>query len=114
MDDTSFAFAIESDGGIGGYKTQTKQGSDDYWLVKFSDPTAVVILPIELMSFTAKAEDKRITLSWSTAAEINNKQFELQRSAQSIDEFQTIYSAIAFYCKCKRGIIHYSSISPRS
>ncbi|MBA2422663.1 MAG: T9SS type A sorting domain-containing protein, partial [Chitinophagales bacterium] len=37
VDDTLFAFAIETDGGIAGYKTQTNQGSDDYWLITFSD-----------------------------------------------------------------------------
>jgi hypothetical protein len=38
-------------------------------------------LPIELLSFNAKAMDEKIKLSWSTASEINNDFFTLERSA---------------------------------
>ncbi|MCI5057231.1 MAG: BspA family leucine-rich repeat surface protein, partial [Flavobacteriales bacterium] len=37
-------------------------------------------LPIELMNFSAYAEDDHVSLEWMTAAEINNSYFEVQRS----------------------------------
>ncbi|MBP6333983.1 MAG: T9SS type A sorting domain-containing protein [Bacteroidia bacterium] len=42
-------------------------------------------LPIELMSFAAKVEGKTVRLYWSTAAEINNDYFTLERSEDGRD-----------------------------
>jgi hypothetical protein len=47
------------------------------------------ILPVELTSFTATSNGKEVTLNWSTATEINNLGFEIQRSIER-DEFFTI------------------------
>jgi hypothetical protein len=38
-------------------------------------------LPIELIAFDAKVEEKNVRLRWSTATEINNDYFTLERSA---------------------------------
>jgi hypothetical protein len=38
-------------------------------------------LPVELISFKAKAQDKSVLLTWSTATEINNKEFIIERSS---------------------------------
>jgi hypothetical protein len=38
------------------------------------------IVPVELTSFTAKASDNSVELSWITATETNNQGFEVQRS----------------------------------
>jgi len=38
------------------------------------------IIPVELTSFTANVSDRNIVLNWSTATEINNRGFEVQRS----------------------------------
>ena len=46
-------------------------------------------LPVELILFTATANDKEVTLNWSTATELNNYGFEIQRKALSGD-FATI------------------------
>ena len=35
--------------------------------------------PVELISFTAKAENQKIVLTWATASELNNKGFEIHR-----------------------------------
>ena len=40
----------------------------------------VAILPIKLTSFTGKILGKRIQTQWTTAAEINNDKFEIQKS----------------------------------
>ncbi len=40
----------------------------------------VTIIPVELISFTASVSGNKISLNWSTATEINNRGFEVQRS----------------------------------
>ena len=41
-------------------------------------------LPVELVSFEAKARDNRILLEWQTASELNNLGFEIQKSKDGI------------------------------
>lgn len=43
------------------------------------------VLPIELLSFTAKKNNNELTLQWSTASEKNNDHFDLERSADGIN-----------------------------
>lgn len=43
--------------------------------------TSMQVLPVELKSFYARANDKNALLSWSTASELNNEKFEIERSA---------------------------------
>ncbi len=47
---------------------------------KIGYATAVIILPVELTSFAALSDGKEIILSWTTATELNNRGFEIQRS----------------------------------
>ena len=42
-------------------------------------PSAIV--PVELISFTASASGNDVLLNWSTASELNNKGFEIERSS---------------------------------
>jgi hypothetical protein len=49
------------------------------------------MIPVELTSFTTSANDKQVTLNWSTATELNNQGFEVQRKFGSND-FVTIGS----------------------
>ncbi len=51
--------------------------------------TSPVIVPVELTSFTATVNGKEIILNWSTATEINNMGFEIQRSTEG-KEFFTV------------------------
>jgi len=46
-------------------------------------------LPVELTSFTATSNGKEVILSWSTATELNNLGFEIQRSTEG-NEFFTV------------------------
>jgi photosystem II stability/assembly factor-like uncharacterized protein len=46
-------------------------------------------VPVELASFTATANGKVVILNWSTATELNNQGFEIQRSTEG-EEFFTI------------------------
>jgi hypothetical protein len=48
-------------------------------------------LPISLLSFAGRKQDKTNMLEWSTASETNNKGFELQRSANGTDFTSIIF-----------------------
>jgi hypothetical protein len=55
-----------------------------------SDSASVTIkgqmpLPIGLLFFNAVCEDQQVNLNWSTAAEINNAHFTIERSTNAID-----------------------------
>ncbi len=42
-------------------------------------------LPVELSSFTASIEENRVIFQWTTANEINNHGFEIERTVEAID-----------------------------
>ena len=44
-----------------------------------------ILLPVELIYFTGKAEENDVLLSWATSVEINNDYFEVQRSVDGIN-----------------------------
>ena len=54
-------------------------------IYKWSSP----LLPVELTSFTAQAQDQSVILNWITATEINNRGFEIQRKVVQGD-FATV------------------------
>jgi len=47
------------------------------------------VLPVELSSFTAQAENQKVILRWTTVTELNNNGFEIQRRVME-SEFVTI------------------------
>jgi plastocyanin len=47
------------------------------------------LIPVELTSFAARSDGNNVILNWSTATELNNQGFEVQRSV-SENEFATI------------------------
>ncbi len=46
-------------------------------------------LPVELVNFTARVDDEKVTLNWRTATELNNDYFEIQRFVNP-EEIKTI------------------------
>ena len=48
------------------------------------------IVPVELLAFTASINNSKIQLLWSTASELNNLGFEIQRSVDNPDNFVTV------------------------
>ena len=48
-----------------------------------NEVTATTIIPVELTSFAATANDREISIAWSTATEINNRGFELERKLEA-------------------------------
>lgn len=74
--DGSYLLGGISASAVSGDKSQSNQGDHDYWLIKTSaDP-----LPIELRSFSAVAEGKKILLNWETGETTNLDFFEVERS----------------------------------
>lgn len=46
--------------------------------------SAIAPLPVSLLSFSADCEDNKIQLNWSTASELNNDYFAIEKSADGI------------------------------
>ena len=55
-------------------------GFSSFYITDLADP-----LPVELIAFDASCENEAVKLRWSTAMEINNKYFELEKSSDGID-----------------------------
>lgn len=47
-------------------------------------------LPVELLDFKAELRDKRVRLSWSTASEVNNDYFTVERTNKDMQEYSVI------------------------
>lgn len=71
-----------------------RQGSRDYDVIvdgiRVSTSWDLAPVPVELSSFTAKANGNEVFLKWTTASELNNKMFEVERKTRD-----TEYSTIA-------------------
>jgi carboxypeptidase T len=65
-------FALWTDGGV----------ERDGWYVDDINIYYYGTLPVELSSFTARAENNVVLLNWKTATELNNFGFEIQRSKE--------------------------------
>ncbi|GAA4302376.1 hypothetical protein GCM10023183_14200 [Nibribacter koreensis] len=54
----------------------------NYILVSINNAAANIVnpLPVTMVSFTAKAQKGKVLLSWTTATEINNEYFQIERS----------------------------------
>lgn len=50
------------------------------------------IVPVELLAFTASVRNSEVQLLWSTASELNNRCFEIERSINDKDNFVTLGS----------------------
>ena len=48
------------------------------------------IVPVEMITFTASVHNSKVQLIWSTATELNNMGFEIQRSVNAEDDFTTV------------------------
>jgi hypothetical protein len=48
------------------------------------------IVPVELLAFTASVKNSEVQILWSTASELNNLGFEIERSVNVINNFVTV------------------------
>ncbi len=71
------------------YYFRVGQGSVDHNYTPISLVTGES-LPITLQSFTVQSEGQHVKLQWTTATEVNNDHFEILRSANGKDNWQSI------------------------
>ncbi|HSW56570.1 MAG TPA: T9SS type A sorting domain-containing protein [Ignavibacteriaceae bacterium] len=64
----------------------TFNGEQDIYYSYVTDST---FIPVELLSFTASSNGREVILNWSTATELNNQLFEIQRGFDGSD-FATV------------------------
>ena len=78
--DVAYGIRETSDGGfiITGHTLSFGAGVHDVWLIRLE-----TIIPVELTSFTASVNGNAVQLNWSTASEINNMGFDIERSVIS-------------------------------
>lgn len=72
-----FRFQLRTDGAV------TRDG----WYVDDIAVIAYVPIPVELTFFAAAAINGKVHLEWSTASELNNHGFEIQRASNPVDQF---------------------------
>ena len=108
-----FVFNLKGSGDI----VNPKSGNQFIYMDNFK-ANYTSILPVELLSFNGVKEKGGNVLSWSTASEINNDHFELERSYDG-NSFESIYSVegkgsyngisnYAFYDNTfEKGVIYY-------
>lgn len=56
-----------------------------YNQTNFITVNCLTVLPVELLDFTAQANGSEVNTAWTTASELNNDFFTLERSADGID-----------------------------
>ena len=74
---------------MGGLSDAAAPSTKDFLMNKILEFFDVAVVPVELISFTASAGETNITLNWSTATEINNLGFDVERSSNN-QNFQKI------------------------
>jgi len=86
LTNVKFQFQLKSDG----YTTRDGWYLDDIGVVHYT------LIPVELTSFTANAGNENIVLSWQTASETNNRGFEIQKAAGTVDQRISEFKTIGF------------------
>ncbi|MBN8706158.1 MAG: T9SS type A sorting domain-containing protein [Bacteroidetes bacterium] len=95
-----FVFRSEDGGNTyinhaGPFSTFTNPRSITFTTTTFSDWTigdGDSPLPIELLSWSATPGNKKVTLNWETASELNHAGFEIYRSAREKSDFRLVAS----------------------
>ena len=81
--------AFEADGFQVGTKNEVNKTGTLYYWIAFNRSS---LLPIELVSFTAKViNNNQVEINWTTASETNNDYFTVERSSNGV-EFEEIGS----------------------
>jgi hypothetical protein len=70
---------------------QCHTDKDVNWAAQYAPNIHTLGIPVELKAFAANTNGKEVILSWSTATELNNKAFEIQRKFGT-NEFATVGS----------------------
>jgi hypothetical protein len=88
-----FQQTVDFDPGAASFNLTAGSSSADTYIQQISGIGGVCStpLPVELTEFTATPADNSIELKWTTASEVNNKGFELERSASDENNFKSIW-----------------------
>lgn len=84
---SDFSFAASLTGlpnGLHYLFVRTKEANGKWSLTNVIQFDKQVPLPITLLEFTAQAAGKKTLLNWTTATEINNDRFEIERSSDAV------------------------------
>ena len=79
----------------------------------FGKTSVPVILPVELLSFSASLEEQAVSLDWVTASENNNNFFEIQRSTSKGD-WEVIGEVLGFGTTTEMKDYTFADMSPLS
>jgi hypothetical protein len=60
------------------------------------NPSSNTVLPVELASYTATTKEGNVVLNWSTATEINNYGFDIERSVENAQQSLVRWEKIGF------------------
>jgi len=106
--DYYFAFgqAISANGKVIGMTAYTPLGEARALLLIVNEP-----VPVELISFTASANNSVINLNWSTATELNNSGFEIQRKNENSD-WNTVGFIAGFGTTTNQNNYNYTDQNP--
>ena len=100
-----FRFQLRSDGYI------TRDG----WYVDDIGVIVYTIVPVELTSFSAAQRDQNVAITWTTASELNNQGFEIQRSASNNNSESRNWETIGYIEGSGTSIeSHFYSFTDRS
>ncbi|MFK8162051.1 MAG: T9SS type A sorting domain-containing protein [Lewinella sp.] len=69
-------------------------------------------LPVALTDFTANANDGSVNLNWSTATEVNNSYFEVQRSADPGTGFEKIGTVTGNETTTSASTYEFTDVAP--
>jgi len=80
-DDRAFSVATTQDGShlVTGWTWSYGQGLGDVYLVKLLES----VVPVELTGFTANTNGNDVIINWSTATELNNSGFEVEKKSEN-------------------------------
>ncbi|MFL5763288.1 MAG: T9SS type A sorting domain-containing protein [Bacteroidia bacterium] len=73
----------------GGSSTLISVGGTNVWTGSMGTIVGPVVLPIELLDFVAKPNLNSVSVQWSTASELNNDFYTVERSTNGVD-FQPV------------------------
>ena len=79
MDYLEGAQVMSGGNGVTG-SDETSEDMNNTWIVDIPTPSAPI--PVELTSFTASVTGNTVSLTWSTASELNNSGFDVLRQAR--------------------------------
>jgi hypothetical protein len=93
-DDRAFSVASSQTGFhlVTGFTWSYGQGEGDVYLIKLQDS----VVPVEFTNFTANVNGTDVILNWSSATEVNNSGFEIERASSMTTPGQEDWATIGF------------------